>query len=97
MDTNQIEKIIERLLVPINSKLDALPTKTDIESSMKIFREKIARVDEKVERVRGEINDLAQYVKRLDLRIFGVPSSSFHDKTVEEWSLQYFNKDLRVS
>ena len=97
MDTNQIEKIIERLLVPINSKLDALPTKTDIESSMKIFREKIARVDEKVERVRGEINDLAQYVRRLDLRIFGVPSSSFHDKTVEEWVLQYFNKDLRVS
>ena len=97
MDTKQIEKTIERLLVPINSKLEALPTKTDIDSSMKIFSEKIARVEERVERAHGEINDLAQYVRRLDLRIFGVPSSSFHDKTVEEWALQYFNEDLAVS
>ena len=72
MDTKHKEEIIERLLAPINSKLDALPTKSDIESSMQIFREKVARVEEKVERVHGEVNDLAQYIRRLDLRIFGV-------------------------
>ena len=33
MDTKEIEKNIERLLVPINNKLDALPSKTDIEIS----------------------------------------------------------------
>eukprot|EP00795_Rhopilema_esculentum_P014940 gene14940-6085_t len=50
MDTKHIEKIIERLLAPIHSKLDALPTKSDIESSMQIFREKVVLVEEKVER-----------------------------------------------
>ena len=97
MDTKHIEKIIERLLAPINSKLDALPTKSDIESSMQIFREKVARVEEKVERVHGEVNDLAQYIRRLDLRIFGVSTSCFHEKTVEQWALQYFAEELAVS
>ena len=46
MDTKQIEMIIARLLKPINAKLDALPTKKDIESSMQIFQEKVAHVEE---------------------------------------------------
>ena len=58
VDAKDIEKI-ERLLVPINNKLDALPSKTDIESSMK----KIARMEERVERIQGEVNDLVQYVR----------------------------------
>ena len=48
MDIKEIEKIIERLLVPIDNKLDALPSKTDIDSPMQILREKIARVEEKI-------------------------------------------------
>ena len=65
MNTKQIEMIIERLLMPINAKLDALPTKKDIESSMQIFQEKVARVEERTERVHGEVDDLAQYKRRL--------------------------------
>ena len=57
MDIKEIEKIIERLLVPIDNKLDALPSKTDIESSMQILREKIAKVDEKTESVHGQVSD----------------------------------------
>ena len=60
MDAKQIEMIIERLLVPISAKLDALPTKRDIESSSQIFQEKVARVEERIERVQGEVNDFAQ-------------------------------------
>ena len=97
MNTKQIEMIIERLLMPINAKLDALPTKKDIESSMQTFQEKVARVEERIERVHGEVNDLVQYIRRLDLRIFGVSTSCFHERTVEQWVIQYFTNELAVS
>ena len=97
MDTKQIEIIIERLLVPINANLDALPTKRNIESSLQIFQEKVARVEERIERVHGKVNDLAQYMRPLDLRIFGVSTSCFHKRTVEQWALQYCTDELAVS
>ena len=97
IDTKRIEMIIERLLMPINAKLDTLPTKKDIESSMQIFQQKFERVEERIERVHGEANDLVQYIRRLDLRIFGVSTSCFHERTVEQWAIQYFTDELAVS
>ena len=105
--------------MPINSKLDALPTKRDIENSMQIFevqfknefingKEKVkkqakgfgfckgkdfvkmyARAKEKVERVCCKVNDLAQYIRRFNLCIFGVSTYCFHERTVKQWALQY--------
>ena len=55
-----------------------------------------ARVKEKVERVCCKVNDLAQYIRRFDLCIFGVSTSCFHERTVKQWALQYFAEELAV-
>ena len=96
MQPDHIEKIFTWLLAPINCKLDALPTKEDIENSLQASREELACVEEKVEQFHGEVNDLAQYIRRLDLHIFGVPTSSFKDVNVEQWVSNYFRKDLGI-
>ena len=96
MDQDNVEKVITRLLPPINSKLDALPTTKDIESSLQAFRKELSHVEAKVEQVHGEVNDLAQYIRCLDLRIFGVPISSVKDLNMERWVTNYFEKDLGV-
>ena len=70
IDTKQREIIIDRLLIPISAKLVALPTKRDIESSIQVFQEKVALVQERIERVQGNFNDMSQYIRRLDLHIF---------------------------
>ena len=97
MDIKEIDKSLERLFVPINNKLDALTSKTEVENSMQICGQKIAHVEERVERVHGELNDLAQYVRRLDLRIFGVSISCCNEKAAEDWALQYSAEDLAIS
>ena len=43
--------------------------KTKLESSIQIFREKVACVEESVERSHGKVNDLEQYIGQLDLHI----------------------------
>ena len=79
--------------MPINAKLDAIPTKRDIESSKQIFQEKVAHVEERIERVHGEVNNLAQYIRCLDLCMVGVSTSCCHKRTVE----QYVTDELAVS
>ena len=90
---------LKNSLVPISNKLDTLPSKTDIDSSIKIVRGKIARLEERVERIHAEVNDSdsAQYVRLLGLRTFGVSISCFHDKAVEDWVLQYVAEAQAIS
>jgi len=61
---------IEDLLKPINKKLDDLPTKEDFSNLSMGLPQEIAHVESKVDHVAIELNDVQQYLRRYDLRIF---------------------------
>ena len=88
---------IEDLLKPINKKLDDLPTKEDFSNLSMGLRQEIAHVESKVDHVAIELNDVQQYLRRYDLRIFNVPVSAIANKEVFDWIFEYFTQKLGVN
>ena len=93
----EIIRNIEELLKPINKKLDDLPTKEDFNNLSMGLRQEIAHVESKVDHVAIELNDVQQYLRRYDLRIFNVPVSAIANKEVFDWTFEYFTQKLGVN
>ena len=93
----EIIRGIEDLLKPINKKLDDLPTKEDFNNLSMGLRQEIAHVESKVDHVAIELNDVQQYLRRYDLRIFNVPGTAIANKEVFDWVFEYFTQKLGVN
>ena len=93
----EIIRTLEDLLKPINKKLDDLPTKEDFNNLSMGLRQEIAHVESKVDQVASELNDVQQYLRRYDLRIFNVPVAEFANKEVFDWTFEYFTHQLGVN
>ena len=93
----EIIHALEDLLKPINKKLDDLPTKEDFNNLSMGLRQEIAHVESKVNQVASELNDVQQYVRRYNLRIFNVPVAEIANKEVFYWAFEYFNHKLGVN
>ena len=93
----EIIRSIEDLLKPINKKLDDLPTKEDFSNLSMGLRQEIAHVESKVDHVAIELNDVQQYLRRYDLRIFNVPVTAIANKEVFDWIFEYFTQKLGVN
>ena len=93
----EIKSIIEDLLKPISKKLEDLPTKEDFNNLSMGLCQKISHVERKVEQVENDLDDVQQYLRRYDLRIFKVPVTVIANKDITDWSLEYFTQELGVN
>ena len=93
----EIIRNIEDLLKPINKKLDDLPTKEDFNSLSMGLRQEIAHLESQVYHIAVELNDVQQYIRRYDLRIFNVPVTAIANKEVFGRTLEYFTQKLGVN
>ena len=96
MSAREIENVICKLLKPINEKLDDLPTKSDFESLSKSLNLKVEHVKERIAKVERQVNDVQQYIRRYDLRIFNVPIDDLETQNISDWVLNYFTQRLKV-
>ena len=54
-------------------------------------------MESKVNQVASELNDVQQYVRRYDLRIFNVPVAEIANKEVFYWAFEYFNHKVGIN
>ena len=91
----EIIRALEDLLKPINKKLITITT---INNNLSMgLRQEIAHVDSKVDQVASELNDIQQYLRRYDLRIFNVPVAEIANKEVFDWVFEYCNHQVGVN
>ena len=84
MSAREIENVICKLLKPTNKKLDDLPTKSDFESLSKSLNLKVEHVKERIAKVERQVNDVQQYIRRYDLRIFNVPIDDLETQNISD-------------
>ena len=93
----EIKSIIEDLLKAISKKLEDLPTKEDFNNLSMGLCQKISHVERKVEQVENDLDDVQQYLRRYDLRIFKGPVTVIANKDITDWSVEYITQELGVN
>ena len=96
MSAREIENLICKLLKPINEKLDDLPTKSDFGSLSKSLNLKVGNVNGWIAKVETQVNDIQQYIRRYDFRIFNVPADELENSNILDWVLNYLVQKLKV-
>ena len=81
MNKDIISAIVD-LLKPIN--------KEDFNNLSMGIRKEIAHVEVKVDQVGSELNNVQQYLRRHNFRIFNAPVTEIANKEVFGWTFKYF-------